>query len=162
MTYCSYTVWIFIYCSAQPLSLIFSCGCLTHFLVFFNVFFFVEEKDENHCVRLKELLDSSSVSLEITKKGFHRFRQSTHVPNMEQPPHFKALHVWHEWLISGMFQGGGNYGWAQPRCTQWGPSYAGAQMAQRCLSWSIPTCLPEWSQWLAGRNVTLPTQSIFV
>uniref|UniRef100_A0A3Q3VYP1 Phosphatidylinositol-glycan biosynthesis class X protein n=1 Tax=Mola mola TaxID=94237 RepID=A0A3Q3VYP1_MOLML len=28
--------------------------------------------DENHCVRLKELLDSSSVSLEITKKGFHR------------------------------------------------------------------------------------------
>ncbi|KAI3368329.1 hypothetical protein L3Q82_008036 [Scortum barcoo] len=30
------------------------------------------EKNDNHCGRLKQLLESSSVSVEIIKKGFHR------------------------------------------------------------------------------------------
>ncbi|XP_042338558.1 phosphatidylinositol-glycan biosynthesis class X protein-like, partial [Plectropomus leopardus] len=36
------------------------------------IYFFVDEKNEKHCGLLKQWLESSEVSVEIMKKGFHR------------------------------------------------------------------------------------------
>lgn len=52
-----------------------------------------------------------------------------------------------------VFQAGGDDRWTQPRFNDWSPSDAALQMAQRCLSWSIPNNISASKRQLAGIKI---------
>lgn len=55
-----------------------------------------DEKNESHCVHLRELLESSSVSVEINKRGFHREVVTTVMFGYDAPSgvEIMLLHRW--------------------------------------------------------------------